>query len=257
MNDKIDQINNSDFGLNFCERFDEKSHYWNLEKHKHSAIEIIYFLDGNANVVISEEKMHISLYNLVVYPKDSFHQETLDLKQHQEVICMMFDSSDFDFPHSINMPDSNGELLGLMHLIHSEYKKDPTNCILIEHLLKALCILIVKQSHEQHKDDLGIVLQYINGHFNELISIKQLADLIHVSESYLIRRFKKEMDKTPIQYINTLKVEAAKRLLGTTDMTIEEISDTIGCNSPKYFSRLFKKYTVLTPGNFRKLNSSL
>ncbi len=257
MNKLIKEINNNHFQLRFCEKFDEKSHFWNLKKHKHSVIEILYFLDGNANVVISEEQMHISLYNMVVYPKESFHQETLDLTQHQKVICLWIDSTDFDFPQSVNMADSNGELLGLMELIHSESKKNSNNISLLEHLLKALCILIVLQSQEKHKDNLGLVLQYMNGHFNEPIAIKQLADLIHVSESYLIRRFKKEMDKTPIQYLNTLRIEVAKRLLVTTNKTIEEISDTIGCNSPKYFSRLFKKLTLETPGSFRKLNSSL
>ncbi len=75
---------------------------------------------------------------------------------------------------------------------------------------------------------------------------------MYVSESYLIRKFKQKTGQTPTQYITSLRLEAAKRLLAKKDMPIEEISRNIGFESAKYFSRLFKKRHGVSPTDFRK-----
>ncbi len=156
MKELINQINTSEFELTFCEKFDEKSSHWNLTKHKHNAIEILYFLEGNADILISEEKMHVSLFNMIVYPKNQFHQESLDMNRHQEVICMIINSSQFDLPHSSNIADTDGKLLGLMDLILSEYKRESSSQYIIDHLIKALCMLIVDKASDV--DHHGLVL---------------------------------------------------------------------------------------------------
>lgn len=73
--------------------------------------------------------MHVSLFNMIVYPKNQFHQESLDMNRHQEVICMIINSSQFDLPHSSNIADTDGKLLGLMDLILSEYKRESSTNI--------------------------------------------------------------------------------------------------------------------------------
>jgi transcriptional regulator GlxA family with amidase domain len=66
------------------------------------------------------------------------------------------------------------------------------------------------------------------------------------------RRFQAATDFTPINYVQRIRVERAKRLLETTDQPIEEISWAVGYEDPASFRRLFKRLTGLTPGAYRQ-----
>ena len=66
------------------------------------------------------------------------------------------------------------------------------------------------------------------------------------------RRFKQATNHTPIAYVQRIRVERAKRLLETTDESIEEISWAVGYEDPASFRRLFKRLAALTPGEYRQ-----
>lgn len=82
--------------------------------------------------------------------------------------------------------------------------------------------------------------------------VKELEKQFHFHIDYLTRCLKKHTGMTPLQYVNYLKMEDAKRYLSQTDMTLNEIAERIGIADYNYFIRLFRQKTGHTPGDYRK-----
>ncbi len=96
------------------------------------------------------------------------------------------------------------------------------------------------------------VIEYIAEHYAEKIYIESLSDMITVSPDYFTKMFKDSIGKTPIDYINALRINHALKLLLTTDTPINEISDAVGFSGPNYFHKIFKQYMVTSPLAYRK-----
>jgi two-component system, response regulator YesN len=96
--------------------------------------------------------------------------------------------------------------------------------------------------------------EYIAENYNNKISLKNVADSVHVNSSYLSRLYSKEMGETIIESINKLKIERAKGLLKETIMKTNEISQAVGIEDSAYFSHLFRKYIGLSPMEYRIKN---
>lgn len=87
------------------------------------------------------------------------------------------------------------------------------------------------------------------------VSVKDIANSLNISLYKLQEAFKNITGDTVYEYIKKYKLEKAKHLLKTTDMSILEIVNEIGYENPSKFSALFKRYNNLTPLKYRKLNN--
>ena len=96
------------------------------------------------------------------------------------------------------------------------------------------------------------VIDYIAEHFEEKIYVDHLAEIINVSNDYFIKMFKDSIGRTPIDYINGLRVNKAMQYLVETDMPMADISDKIGFCNANYFHKIFKQYTDTSPLAYRK-----
>ena len=96
------------------------------------------------------------------------------------------------------------------------------------------------------------VISYIDEHYTEKIYIEELSAMINVSPDYFTKMFKESIGKTPIDYINAMKVNTAMDLLCTTEMSMTEIADSIGFCNPNYFHKIFKQYMLTSPLAYRK-----
>ncbi len=95
------------------------------------------------------------------------------------------------------------------------------------------------------------VKQYIEQNYRDSITLSSLAQRFNMSSSNLSHRFKCFCDIAPINYLINIRIARAKILLATTDMTIQDISMTVGYENTAYFFVLFKKITQETPTDFR------
>lgn len=95
-------------------------------------------------------------------------------------------------------------------------------------------------------------LLYIQNNFEKPLTIQTIAENINLSKSSLYKYFHSHFNCTVNEYINSKRVEKAVKLLGETDLSIEEISQQTGFASAAYFSRTFKKEKGITPLKFRK-----
>ena len=101
-------------------------------------------------------------------------------------------------------------------------------------------------------DDVASVYKYINEHYYEKISLDTLCFLFGTNKTTLCQYFKNEYGETVVNYINSLKVKEAKKLLRENKKSVTQISEFLGFNSVHYFCRIFKKVTGTTPKEYIK-----
>ncbi|MDH3901448.1 MAG: helix-turn-helix transcriptional regulator, partial [Gammaproteobacteria bacterium] len=89
--------------------------------------------------------------------------------------------------------------------------------------------------------------------FREADAISQVVGRVNIPERTLKRRFKAATGTTLINYLQNLRVEAAKRLLESGQQPVDDISVEIGYEDASFFRRLFKRLTGLTPSQYRRM----
>ncbi len=116
-------------------------------------------------------------------------------------------------------------------------------------------ILVSSHSVEQSYLKLHPVLQYIESHYNGLITIKDLASCIDVTPQYLCLLFKKALKMRPMEYVNRERVNRSKELMfRESDIKMHEIAHRVGFDSPSYFSSVFRRLEGLSPEQFKKIH---
>lgn len=93
---------------------------------------------------------------------------------------------------------------------------------------------------------------YLQENYMNDITLKEVAARLYVSPQYLSRIFHEEQKKSFVEWLNTYRVEKAKQLLRENEEAISQIAEKVGYRDYKYFSNVFKKYTGLTPRDYRK-----
>lgn len=107
--------------------------------------------------------------------------------------------------------------------------------------------------HEKVKrGSLAPAFSYIRSRYPEEITLDFLANICKLNKYYLSHAFKKKFGLSPIQYLNKLRCEEAKKLLETTDLSIAEIAVQVGYNSISHFSETYKKTMGEAPVVTRK-----
>lgn len=95
------------------------------------------------------------------------------------------------------------------------------------------------------------VKTYLEEHYNEPINRKDIENLVHLNQDYLNRVFKCATGYTLMQYIQYYRILEAKRYLEDLALTISEVGLNVGYDTPPYFSKMFKKWTGITPVEYR------
>ena len=104
---------------------------------------------------------------------------------------------------------------------------------------------------ETRDDRIRTIISHIRSNLYEYQDIDQLAKLACMSKDHFIRIFKKETGDTPNAYITKKKMEAAELLLITSDEPIKNVAIKLGYDDCSYFNKTFKKYSGITPQQYR------
>lgn len=108
------------------------------------------------------------------------------------------------------------------------------------------------QGQKGHKDvEIKKAQEYIEANFHDKITIYELADQFGIGRRSFERRFKKATNNTVIEYLQRIKVEAAKRSFESSRKNISEVMFEVGYTDTKAFRDVFKKITGLTPIEYR------
>lgn len=108
-----------------------------------------------------------------------------------------------------------------------------------------------KMLNTQYPELLVTALQYIHESYRDGVTLKEIAEKVHMNEKYFSQYFNKHMGQSYSEYMNTLKVDKAKELLTYTQMDLSSIALAVGFKNQSYFSTVFKKYTGVTPAKYK------
>ena len=92
---------------------------------------------------------------------------------------------------------------------------------------------------------------YIQDHLRQEITMKEMAELCHLSPSYFSRTFNKEMGESFVNYISSRRIQLAKELLQETGKSITQIADEVGYDNISHFTAVFKRTEGITPSAYR------
>lgn len=107
------------------------------------------------------------------------------------------------------------------------------------------------QSRRKHQV-IERAVEYLHRHLHENVTVKKMANAVHLNAAYLSVLFKKEMGVTISDYLQQIRIERAKELLREHDAKVYEVAGRVGYQTSSYFTQQFKKWVGCTPAEFRK-----
>ncbi len=131
----------------------------------------------------------------------------------------------------------------LEYLLLGEFFKIMSLCNITENLIR---------TQDPHINSyLSNALNYLNGHYNEEITVSDIAASTHVSVSYLRKIFTAYLGKSPQETIIEKRINVAKTLLESSDLAVKSIANLVGYADQTAFTKIFKKVVGISPQNHR------
>lgn len=111
---------------------------------------------------------------------------------------------------------------------------------------------IIFKGQRVHGDEAILAVQdYLEQHYRERLSVDELADRFGMGRRTFERRFKKATSNTPVEYVQRVRTEIAKKQLESGRKTVNEVMYEVGYNDTKAFRDIFKKYVGMSPMDYR------
>ena len=254
---------------------------WNWRNVNSPFTRLYYVTEGAARILLPTGIQELKPDHLYLVPSFTTHSYLCDThfvhyylhiyEDHQSESSIL---EDFSFPTEIPAGDLELPLIKRLCGINPTMQlpqSDPTsydnNPTLIKNKQRTFCDKVesrgivyqlmarflkdAQPKTEINDDRIQKVLSYIRKNIYKTIDIDSLAAISCLSKDHFIRLFKKEINNTPLQYINQKKIEKAQLILITDSMPVKNISYLLAYEDHSYFNRLFKKLTGVTPQQYR------
>ena len=237
--------------------------------HNHpNSTEILLTTEGNGFYNIDGVTHEVKPQSIIVYNKGVWHEEKSDA---QTIIKYVAFSNikiqglpdDFLIHREKNPVFQTGDFFTFKQLFEEIIQENNSNKVesqwIARHLVGVLIGKIMRTLSNKetvHKQSNGHKIveetkHYIQENYHQNIKLGDLAQVVYVSPYYLSHLFKKMTKTSPIQYLIQYRIEVAKHLLLTTNLTITEIAIKVGYQSETHFQNTFKKIAGVTPGQYR------
>lgn len=105
---------------------------------------------------------------------------------------------------------------------------------------------------EQDRKNIRLAIDFLREHYRDQFTLGQVARSANYSPYHFIRIFKGETGKTPFEYLLEVKIEKAREMLLSQNMTVTEVCFLCGFNNLSHFTAVFKKKVGMTPSKYRK-----
>lgn len=147
------------------------------------------------------------------------------------------------------------------NLIYELLHRPPGSGSVVEHLLVVLFTLLARIHAEENRinadmqskiSSLPDIISYINQN-SKTVSLSILEEKFSYSTGYISRMIRQHCGQSFTQLVHNAKLQRAREILKTTDISIEQTAEEAGFQDSQYFSKIFKKKFGLTPGQYRKL----
>ncbi|HEX9060967.1 MAG TPA: AraC family transcriptional regulator [Clostridia bacterium] len=265
------------------ERFHDTSYF--MEPNRHEFFEMLYVKKGQAVFEISGQPVNIGPNDIVIIKPNQPHKLSIKSESGCEFIVLSFGfvsqkNSEFsevsleDFLNFVNSKENGAfialkvsqknEIITLLNrilkeMVNNEIGSDFLNRLMVLELFVFISRALkmewensIKFKSPKLKELIQISVNFINNNYERDISLGDIARFVFLSPSYFTRAFKDEMGLSPINYLLKVRVERAKELLGETDTKISNIALSVGFSNQQRFNEIFKKYSGITPLQYRK-----
>ncbi len=246
--------------------------------HWHEELEILYPLNGQADITVEGEKYCLKKKNLTViesgqvhstftYDKTSMFLRIHVSKQHLQsylpdvalyrIDCIPEKLDDSRFPEYYRICELLAELTRLYILDTPLFRLEAEGLILqvIARLIRNFSFSATPQLPDANLMTIGRIRQvisYVEENFQENISLQDVSDLLGIGKEYFCRFFKKNMGISFLQYLNEVRLTHVYQDLLDTDLPVAEIMEANGFSNQKLFNRSFKELYGCTPSAVRK-----
>lgn len=258
----------------------EQHSFYPTKLHNHSEFEILYITSGSCTACVAGREYHLESGDLIFINPVEVHSVSVNSGTPYSHKCMCFDLSIImnnricenlkgectSVVHLIKGDTPHGEYLGeLFEKAFSEIKNEGKTfamettayiTLMFSYLLKN-SLIDEKRESPRESSFCSDVLTYINSHYNEITSSKQVAEACFLNHSYFCRKFKENFGINFSAYLNRYRISIARTMLEENAGNIFEISQRCGFETPAYFSKCFKKYVGILPVQYKKGKSSL
>ncbi len=241
--------------------------------HCHDTYEVYYMTHGECSMFIKDKTYHTSDNNLYIIPPGYVHSNTYTVENIERYV---FNFSEDMVPDTllqpfkklaekiVYIPKYPAELLMLFKQLHSEIKKqDAYAPLMIQDTVHRLLVHLLRNESLPNTVEgithplINKLLRHIDEHFSEHVTIQQASEMLHVNRSYLSRLFHQHTGFTFPNYLCTVRLREAKKLLSRTNLPLTDIAMQCGFSSIVYFSTTFAKYESITASMYRSLHPTV
>ena len=241
---------------------------WHTTPHAHECFELLYVLEGRCQIKAPTGDYVAQANDLIIFRPYQLHQET-QLTRTYAIVCLRF-PREFLAEYRIPLPETTllptvvslpfgDSFRAILERVVAEYQqRDSYSVAMIAAYLIQFAILLrraLKQNETAVPDTpapANGLRRLLDQHISSDVSIRDLAQQAHMSESHFSHQVKALIGVAPKTYVRQQRIARARELLHSTAMSVEEIAALLGYDAPTSFFRAFKRVTGLTPGEFRQ-----
>lgn len=245
-----------------CLLTEEKGAYSSL--HRHEYYEITYFTSGEGTAFINGKEYRCIRGSFYILSPEDTHAHYNKNSASMRICALKRDISLKNlylwnglFGTVVNLPENDQlRVNNLFQSIDDElfFKKNLYDNVAESYMDVILAIVYRNCKKSDEKDtEWDKLIDYLNHNYQQ-VTLSEAADYLSVTKEHFCRLFKKKYGITLGDYLKRLKVQRAQELLLNTDQNILDISVSLGYASPGKFFKDFKRFTDLTPAQFRKKN---
>ena len=218
--------------------------------HKHNCWEITYYLEGDGVNITGGVSYPFNTGTIICQPPEVLHE---DRSEHGYKNIFFEVDSFLDVHEPLILHDNDSKsFLAVTKLMYQEYFEgnDPT---MISYFIAILNTFLVRWSvhNSQNRFVEEMKRAIFFNYSSTTFSISDCFRDLPWSESQLRRIFKNETGLTPQKYLEQTRIRQAKKFLMFDSYTVAQVGFMCGYSDPYYFSRAFKKYTGISPSEFR------
>lgn len=237
------------------------------KSHYHTHFEL-YYLEAGIRYHMVEDTIYC-LYpgDFILYPPYVMHRSYSGQDIFFKRIVIYFTSAAISDPRIFSRlskhawlyrkDEGDGVLKILYEVMQEQEHGDQYSAKYNYFLLNQLLVKLARNAMETELSDgenrLTNIIRYLHEHFADQVTLEDLASHFYISSSYLCREFKRYTNCTVIQYVNSLRIRHAQRLLQETDKSITEISTEVGFQNVTHFNRVFHSLTKMSPSQNKRI----
>lgn len=229
-------------------------------------INFTYVVSGQGEFFVNDIRYPVKSGDLICVQKGSKESASVNSADLMDCYCVNVIAKDFS-GNDVPFPFETVTHIGIHEDLIAHFQNLTATWLLREpcYRLKARAIFMLilarchqlvfssdyidckKNSNIDNQKRIDMVLQYILSHYDENISINEMAKMTKLSPLYFGTLFKQKTGKTFREYLNTIRINQAENLLSSGMYTVSEVAANCGFSDVFYFSKVFKKYRGVSP----------